>query len=296
MQPSVEESYDPSAYPPFAVTVDLVVLTVGDHGLSVLAVRRGGAPYAGRWALPGGFVKPDEGLGEAAVRELAEETGLGLEVAGEHEAGGHRSWEARTELDGPAGEPAAGDADYPIHLEQLASYGAPDRDPRMRVVSVAYLALAPLTFLAGGGGGGGSTGMREGGGRGGLAIPRAGGDAVSAAWLPVDDLLGSVDLAFDHERILADGVERARSKIEYSSLAAAFCPPEFTVGELRRVYEAVWGVPLDPRNFHRKVTGTPGFLVPTGGSTSRQGGRPAQLFRRGTATLLNPPMLRPTAD
>lgn len=72
----------------------------------------------------------------------------------------------------------------------------------------------------------------------------------------------STGLAFDHARILADGVERARSKIEYSSLATAFCPPEFTVGELRRVYEAVWGVSLDPRNFHRKVTGTPGFLVP----------------------------------
>lgn len=102
-----------------------------------------------------------------------------------------------------------------------------------------------------------------------------------------------VPLAFDHARILGDGVERARSKIEYSSLATAFCPPEFTVGELRRVYEAVWGVVLDPRNFHRKVTGTPGFLVPSGGTTTRQGGRPAQLFRAGGATVLNPPMLRP---
>ena len=127
-------------------------------------------------------------------------------------------------------------------------------------------------------------------------FPAAGGDARAAEWLPVATLPGSEGLAFDHARILADGVERARSKIEYSSLAAAFCPPEFTVGELRNVYEAVWGVQLDPRNFHRKVTGTPGFLVPTGGTTSRQGGRPAQLFTRGTATLLNPPMLRPSSD
>lgn len=145
----------------------------------------------------------------------------------------------------------------------------------MRVVSVAHLVLAPD-----------------------LPAPRAGGDANSARWAPVDELLASEEqtsagLAFDHARILADGVERARSKIEYSSLATAFCPPEFTVGELRRVYEAVWGVALDPRNFHRKVTGTPGFLVPAGGTTTRQGGRPAQLFRAGGATLLNPPMLRP---
>jgi 8-oxo-dGTP diphosphatase len=150
----------------------------------------------------------------------------------------------------------------------------------MRVVSVAHLVLAPD-----------------------LPAPRAGGDAHSARWAPVETVLGegmspegsdeTPPLAFDHSKILADGVERARSKIEYSSLATAFCPAEFTVGELRRVYEAVWGVALDPRNFHRKVTGTVGFLVPTGGTTTRQGGRPAQLFRAGGATLLNPPMLRP---
>ncbi|MBO1420282.1 DNA hydrolase, partial [Streptomyces sp. FH025] len=133
-----------------------------------------------------------------------------------------------------------------------------------------------------------------------LPTPRAGGDASSARWAPVGELLGEspadgVPLAFDHGLILADGVERARSKIEYSSLATAFCPTEFTVGELRRVYEAVWGVVLDPRNFHRKVTGTPGFLLPSGGTTTRQGGRPAQLFTAGGATVLNPPMLRPDA-
>ena len=88
-------------------------------------------------------------------------------------------------------------------------------------------------------------------------------------------------------------MERARAKLEYTTLAASFCPEPMTVTQLRRVYEAVWGVALDPRNFHRKVTGTPGFLVPTGGTTTRQGGRPAQLFRAGGATLLNPPMLRP---
>ena len=247
--------YDPSAFPPFAVTVDLVVLTVRNHALCALAVRRGEPPFQGCWALPGGFVRSDEDLATAAARELAEETGLRVH------------------------DPDAPGQSGGAHLEQLATYGDPKRDPRMRVVSVAHLVLAPD-----------------------LPAPRPGGDARSARWAPVETLLspeGGHDeeqrapLAFDHAEILADGVERARSKIEYSSLATAFCPPEFTVGELRRVYEAVWGVGLDPRNFHRKVTGTPGFLVPTGGTTTRQGGRPAQLFRAGGATLLNPPMLRP---
>ena len=235
---TLEPGYDPAAFPPFAVTVDLVVLTVRDGELQALVVRRDEAPHRGRWALPGGFVRPDEGLEQAARRELAEETGL-EDVAG--------------------------------HVEQLASYGDPDRDPRMRVVTVAYLALAPD-----------------------LPAPVAGGDAGQAAWRPVEALLGArPPLAFDHRRILADGVERARAKLEYSTLATAFCPAEFTVGELRAVYETVWGARLDPRNFHRKATGSEGFLEPTDRMTTRGGGRPAQLFRAGPAALLSPPILRP---
>lgn len=296
--------YVAGQFPPFAVTVDLVVLTVREGALCALLIQRGEQPHLGRSALPGGFVRIDEDLDVAARRELFEETGL---------------------------------ARLPVHLEQLATYGAVGRDPRMRVVSVAYLALAPD-----------------------LPAPQAGGDAACAAWVPVAQVLpdlfpaqpgaghageavvepaaaasqaegesagqaaaqsagrakdepedqsagqtgdeprtqatsgaGQPALAFDHVGILTDGVERARSKLEYSPLAAAFCPPEFTVGELRRVYEAVWGVTLDARNFHRKVTGTTGFLLPVGRATVRQGGRPAQLFQRGPATLLNPPMLRP---
>ena len=99
-------------------------------------------------------------------------------------------------------------------------------------------------------------------------------------------------LAFDHGQILTDAVERARAKLEYTPLGAAFCPEEFTVGELRRVYETVWGTSLDPRNFHRKVSKTPGFLVPTGATTTRDGGRPAQLFRRGSLEVLSPPLTR----
>jgi 8-oxo-dGTP diphosphatase len=225
----------------FTVAVDLVVLTVADDRLQVLLIRRGIEPFKDRRALPGGFVLGDEDLADAAERELAEETG----VSG---AGGH--------------------------LEQLATYGAPGRDPRGRVVTVAHLALLPEP--------------------GPLA---AGSDAAAASWEPVDQLLvarGGRRLAFDHGRILADGVERARAKLEYTPLAAAFCPPAFTVNELRRVYEAVWGTALDPRNFHRKVTGTAGFVEPTGRTTTRGGGRPAQLYRAGGATVLHPAMLRPS--
>lgn len=227
--------YDPHAFPPIAVTVDLVALTIRDGALAAVAIRRGEDPFVGRWALPGGFVRDGEDLDAAAARELAEETGL------------------------PAGV---------LHLEQLASYGAPLRDPRMRVVSVAYLGLAPD-----------------------MPLPVAGGDAAGARWAPVDELLGT-ELAFDHGEILADGVERARAKLEYTPLATMFCPPEFTVAELRRVYEIVWDTTLDSRNFHRKVTGADGFLVPTGEATARDGGRPAQLYRRGDLQMLHPPMLR----
>lgn len=231
--------YDPNRYPPFAVTVDLVVLTVRDDALHVLLVERGVEPFTGHLALPGGFVRAHEDLAAAARRELAEETGLGADRSG--------------------------------HLEQLATYGAPDRDPRMRVVSVAYLVLAPD-----------------------LPEPRAGSDAAGARYLPVEPLLDAPErLAFDHARILTDGVERARAKLEYTPLATAFCPPRFTVAELRRVYEVVWGVALDPRNFHRKVTGTADLLEPTGTTTTRAGGRPAMVYRRGAATLLMPPLLRP---
>jgi 8-oxo-dGTP diphosphatase len=231
------------ALPVAGVTVDLVVLTIRDDELAVLCVRRAIPPFAGRLALPGGFVRPDETLVRAAARELADETGLVASVGS----------------DGSGG----------VHLEQLATYGDPERDPRMRVVSVAYLALAPS-----------------------LPVPRAGSDAAGASWLPAGGLLVTDELAFDHRQILADGVERARAKLEYSPLATAFCPPEFTVGQLRRVYEIVWGTTIDPRNFHRKVTGTPGFLVPAGGSTVGDRGRPARLYRKGDAESLHPALLR----
>jgi 8-oxo-dGTP diphosphatase len=216
------------------VTVDLVVLTIRDGALNALLIRRGIPPHKGRWALPGGFVLDDEDLPTAAERELREETGVAT---------------------------AAG------HLEQLRTYGAPRRDPRDRVVSVAYLALLPD-----------------------LPAPTAGSDAAGAHWRPFDSV---TRLAFDHDEILRDGVERARAKLEYTPLAAAFCPAEFTIAELRGVYEAVWGTELDPRNFHRKVTTTDGFVRSTGRRRAQAVGRPAELFRQGDADVLYPPLLRP---
>lgn len=244
-------AYDAAGFPPVAVTVDVVVLTIRQGQLCVLLVERGDHPYRGAWALPGGFVTPEEDLAEAARRELAEEAGLELPVTG-----------------GAAG-----------HIEQLATYGSPLRDPRMRVVSVAYLALLS-----------------------GLPPPTAGEGAEQAHFWPVEDIdlrdgafLGSgPELAFDHHLIVADGVARARAKLEYTSLATSFVEAPFTLGELRRVYEAVWGVALHRQNFTRKVLATTGFVVPVGRKrpSSAAGGRPAELYRPGDAVELHPPLRR----
>ncbi|MET4643714.1 MULTISPECIES: NUDIX domain-containing protein [Streptomyces] len=239
MSTGAPEGYDPYAFEPFAVTVDLAVFTVRDGRLHVLLVERGEDPYKGHWALPGGFVQPRESAEDAARRELAEETGL-------------------TEATVSA-----------LHLEQLRTYSDPDRDPRMRVVSVAYTALVPD-----------------------LPEPRGGGDAANARWWDAG-ALGA--LAFDHDRILTDAHDRIGAKLEYTCLATAFCPAEFTLGELQQVYETVWRVELDRPNFRRKVLTTPGFVQAVEGSPRRTGGRgkPAALYRAGAATALHPPLLRP---
>ncbi|MDQ1289206.1 MAG: 8-oxo-dGTP diphosphatase [Actinomycetota bacterium] len=215
------------------VAVDLVILTVRDGHLAVLIIDRGNEPYLGRSALPGGFLHEGEDLLHAAERELHEETGLqGLAS----------------------------------HLEQVGTYSAVDRDPRGRILSVAYLAVVPN-----------------------LPSPVAGTDAVDARWTGID----TGPLAFDHNVILCDAVERARTHLENTPLAASFCQEPFTIGDLRSVYEAVWGVALDPRNFHRKVTGMDGFVVPTGTMRHPPTGRPASLYRCGPARTLYPPLQRP---
>ncbi|MEU5877017.1 NUDIX domain-containing protein [Spirillospora sp. NPDC047279] len=157
-----------------------------------------------------------------------------------------------------------------LHLEQLQAYSHPDRDPRGHVISVAYLAIAPC-----------------------LPEPVAGSDARQARWTPLDEVTSAPGtLAFDHAQIVEDAVERARGKLEYTTLATAFCAEEFTIGELRQVYEVVWGMPVDERNFSRKIRRTEGFVVPTGAKRRPETGRPATLYSGGPATTLYPPMLR----
>jgi 8-oxo-dGTP diphosphatase len=242
-------TYDPGEFPAFAVTVDLAMFTIRAGVLTALLVQRRDHPYRGYWALPGGFVRPGESAGDAAVRELAEETGVST---------------------------------FTGHLEQLRTYSDPGRDPRMRVVSVAHVALAP-----------------------GLPDPRPGGDATAARWWPVEDLRlgdegdGGPDapaLAFDHAQILADALERVRSKLEYTTLAASFVEEPFTLADLCRVYAAVWGTAPDLGNFRRKLLGTPGFVIEAQRSSvaaaGPAGGRPPLLYRRGDADILHPPMFR----
>ena len=235
--------YDPSAYPPFAVTVDVVVFTIVDDVLQVVLVRRGEPPFKDRWALPGGFVRVDEAPHQAARRELEEETNVTLKHSLK-----------------------------PDKLEQLRTYGEPDRDPRpLRVVTVAYWTiLADVGDLAGG------------------------GDAAEAALVPVVEIeRGERQLAFDHRTIVLDGVERAMSRLEYSTEATRFCPPEFTIRQLRRVYEAVWGAEFDQGNFQRKVRSEPAFVRDLGRTTDPSGsrGRPAALFSAVEISRLEQPFL-----
>jgi len=241
-----------------AVTVHLVILTVLDDELVALVL----AGNPNRVRLPSGRVVDDEELRRTAERTLWELTGL---------------------------------ESTDVHVEQLATYGAP------RQVTVAYLAIIPgvaaeaITDVD----------LEVAVGDDGVGIDpdddsapedeadRA--DEDEAEWLPVGELLDNPDcLAFNHHQILDDGVERARAKLEYSTLGTAFCPDEFTIGDLRRVYQAVWDTTLDPRNFHRKVSTTADFLVETGRITSGESGRPARLFRRGDVDRLHPALLRPT--
>lgn len=245
------DNYDAAKYPSVFVTVDLAIFTIRHGVLSVLLIERDDEPYAGHWALPGGFIEPDEDAGTAAWRELHEETGV---------------------------------EQFSGHLEQLRTYSEPKRDPRHRIVSIAHVAFAPN-----------------------LPEPTAGSDARSARWWAIEDVLTDRDptsednggvpaLAFDHEQILRDALERVRSKIEYTTLATQFVDEEFTLPELYRVYTAVWGEEPHKRNFVRKVLAAEDFVVKAAGKgdASPGGGPRAQLYKAGTATVLQPAMMRPS--
>jgi 8-oxo-dGTP diphosphatase len=226
-EPKLPVEYDPAQFPSFAVTVDVVVLTLSDGRLHVLLVQRGVPPFEGMWAVPGGFKRPDETLDEAAKRELVEETGV----------------------------------DSASLLRQFGAYGDPERDPRMNVVTVGYVAV-----------------IRE------IGEILAGTDAAAAGLIPVADALnGKVALAFDHERILRDAVERVRIDLGLTGIATAFVGATFTLAELRTVYEAVWGVHLDGANFRRSVLSEDGWVIPTGrrARPGATGGKPAELYRAG---------------
>ena len=219
----------------FALTVDLAIFTIHDGSFSVLLVKRGTEPFRGRWALPGGFVRPQESVESAAWRELAAETALPR---------------------------------FPGHLEQLRTYGDAGRDPRMRAVSVAHVAFAPD-----------------------LPDPTAGSTTTAARWWPVDDL-EEVPLAFDHAQILSDAIERVRSKLEYTTLATRFVGEPFSLKDLYRVYQAVWGLSPDLPGFRRKVLSTNGFVVPMPATSAET----VLLYRRGAADVLQPAMLRNAPD
>jgi 8-oxo-dGTP diphosphatase len=198
------------------VTVDIVIFTIQEGVLKVLLVKRGIPPFAGQSAIPGGFVLEDEDLDQAALRELREETGVS-----------------------------------DVYLEQLYSFGKPDRDPRGRVVTVAYFALISADRKL-----------------------KAGSDAAEAAWYPMDDL---PRLAFDHATILNYALERLRNKLEYTTVGFQLLPEKFTLTELQEVYEAILGKELDKRNFRRKMSVLK-ILKPL--TEYRRGGqRPAQLYR-----------------
>jgi 8-oxo-dGTP diphosphatase len=206
--------------------------------LHVLLVRRGVAPYKGMWAIPGGFKRPAETLGEAAKRELAQETGV----------------------------------DSATLLTQFGAYGDPGRDPRMNVVTVAYLAV-----------------IRE------VGEVVAGTDAAEAALIPVSEALnGKIELAFDHAQILRDAVERVRADLDLTGIATAFVGPTFTLAELRAVYEAVWGVHLDGANFRRSVVTEDGWVIPTGrrARPGAPGGKPPELYRAGRMWKQSSPIRR----
>ena len=205
-------------HPRAALTVDCVVFGLDESELKLLLIERALESFKGKWALPGGFVRVAETLDEAARRELVEEAGL-----------------------------------KNVFLEQLYTFGGVDRDPRERVVSVAYYALVKLA----------------------AHNTKAATDAADARWFPVSKV---PKLAFDHADILATALARLKGKVRYQPIGFELLPPKFTLSQLQHLYEAVLATGLDKRNFRKKVLSF-GLLVPLQETQMTGRHRPAQLFR-----------------
>jgi 8-oxo-dGTP diphosphatase len=204
-------------YPRPSVTADVIIFTLRGNDLQVLLIRRKYSPFEGMWAIPGGFVGISESLEEAARRELEEEAGV-----------------------------------RDVYLEQLYTFGDPGRDPRGRVITVAYFALVPSAAIS----------------------PRAGDDAAEARWWSVVHL---PPLAFDHVGILAYALKRLRYKLEYTAVGFELLPEVFTLSELQAAYEIILGEKLDKRNFRRKILRAE--VIEETGQTRTGEGRPARLYR-----------------
>ena len=205
-------------YPHPAVTTDIVIFTIRQVELKVLLIKRALPPHRNQWALPGGFIKLDESLEEGAKRELQEETG----VTG-------------------------------VYLEQLYTFGRPDRDPRERVITVAYYALIPSDELE----------------------PKAASDAENVSWFGLKEL---PDLAFDHKEILKMAHQRLIAKLDYSTIAFQFMPKDFTLSELQHVYEVILREQIDKRNFRKRILGL-NLIKETGKARKVGAHRPAKLYR-----------------
>ena len=203
-----------------AVTVDMILFAYQNNQLTVLLIRRRNDPFKGKWALPGGFVGETEDLRDAVVRELKEETNV-----------------------------------ENVYLEQLYTFGQPERDPRTRVITVAYFALLSVDEVA-------------------QQHVQSGDDAGEARWWNIYAL---PELAFDHERILDYALQRLRWKLEWTALGFLLLPKAFTLSELQRVYETVLNEPLDKRNFRRKILAAD--VLEETGSLRAGDHRPAKLYR-----------------
>jgi 8-oxo-dGTP diphosphatase len=209
-------NYEPYELP--GVTVDLVIFTVSEGLLKALLVKRAEEPFAGCWSIPGGFLKAGESLDEAAVRVMHDKTGV-----------------------------------KEVYLEQLYTFGDPDRDPRARVITVTYFALIPWKNLN----------------------QPTSAKVADVAWFPVDDL---PSLAFDHKKIMNYAIARLRAKASYSNIVYGLMPEKFRLSDLQKMYEIIINKPLDKRNFRKRMLAT-GLLLETGSRDIAGAHRPAMLFK-----------------